>query len=101
MFDSIDHKLLAEIPLEKFRTGEPILRSFIDYILDRSRMVKQNQQILETEKILCGIPQSTVIGPLILNLYIKSITDGLRSKFYLYADGLALYYFGDDIGKVF
>ena len=41
--------------------------------------------------VTSGVPQGSVIGPLLFLIYINFVTDGLGSKFCFFADDLKLY----------
>ena len=41
--------------------------------------------------VLSGVPQGTVLGPLMFLLYINDITKGINSALHLFADGCLLY----------
>ena len=42
-------------------------------------------------EVLSGVPQGTVLGPILFLVYINDIVDGLRSSTNLFADDCALY----------
>ena len=41
--------------------------------------------------VLSGVPQGTVLGPLMFLLYINDITKGINSPLHLFADDFLLY----------
>ena len=42
-------------------------------------------------EVLSGVPQGTVLGPILFLIYINDIVDGLQSNSNLFADDCALY----------
>ena len=42
-------------------------------------------------EVLSGVPQGTVLGPILCLIYINDIVDGLQSNINLFADDCALY----------
>ena len=45
----------------------------------------------KTLKVLSGVPQGTVLGPLMFLLYINDISTGIGSSIRLFADDCVLY----------
>ena len=49
----------------------------------------------EVRPVLSGVPQGSVIGPLLFLIYVNSLTDGLGSKWFAFADDFKLYCTGN------
>lgn len=53
-----------------------------------------NNVLVNELKFNCGVPQSGVIGPILLIMYINSICDSQRNgSIFTYADYTCLFYF--------
>ena len=93
-FDTVDHVKLLEVLQKRFGVdGEP-LQWFKSYLSSRSFRVSVGDCLSETLALLCGVPQGSLLGPILFLLYIEAVQDivepyGLRIK--LYADDSQLY----------
>ena len=70
-----------------------LLRS---YLSDRSQYVSIDQCISNVERINCGIPQGSVLVPILYNIYINDIVDTSdKFKYILFADETSILYCSD------
>lgn len=90
-FDKIDHKLLLDkIAFNGIRGN--LLRWFISYVTNRTQKVLLNGFESDSIIVTSGIPQGSILGPLIFILFINDIYTCFKSsKFLLYADDLKVY----------
>jgi hypothetical protein len=87
-FDLVDHELFFE---KCERLG--IRESAIDWIR-RTQKVSCNGVESESSKLLCGVPQGSVLGPLLFSMYISDIRTVLQKHAVdcvIYADDIQLY----------
>ena len=61
-----------------------------DFLVGRNFRVSVNGQFSSFKKILSGIPQGSVLGPLLFILFINDLPDCLMSTVKIFADDLKL-----------
>lgn len=96
-FDTVSHELLLQ-KLEFLGITGKALQMFKSYLTQRSQIVKINSFQSKSLPITCGIPQGSILGPLLFLIYINNIQElGLNGHITLYADDTCLFYFGSSI----
>ena len=89
-FDKVPHVRLYH-KLEHYRICPQILNWIGDFLKNRHQRVVLNGISSTRCEVLSGVPQGTVLGPLLFNCYINDITNIVNSKIRLYADDILLY----------
>ena len=93
-FDTVDHTILLQRMHSKFGIKGDALNWFRSYLSDRSQTVYVNGATSDSYDVFCGVPQGSVLGPILYLIYTSPIGDILRShgmKFHLYADDTQIY----------
>ena len=89
-FDTIDHSTLLSCLLDWFGVGGSALKWFSSYLTEHFQSVKIDSTLSYLQKLLFGVPQSTVVGPLIFSLYTSPLSTLIGKhksvKFHFYAD---------------
>ena len=68
------------------------LRSWLrSYLKDRKQFVVVDGFSSHTVPIYSGVPQGSVLGPLLFLLFINDLSNSLRSRFFFFADDITLY----------
>ena len=91
-FDTVNHNILLT-KLEHYGIRDNMLSWFQSYLSNRKQYASITGEQSESLEINCGVPQGSVIGPLLFLIYINdlpNISDVL--KFYLFADDTNIYY---------
>ena len=71
-FDCLHHDLLIA-KLEAYRIGHSSLILIYNYLSGRKQRTKVNNVYTEWNELETGIPQGSILGPLIFNIYINDI----------------------------
>lgn len=90
-FDTIDHELLISI-LHFVGFSEDATKLIRSYIQNRVQFVETNNGQSSKETVTCGVPQGSILGPLLFNLYTCNLSSCLHyCKAQLYADDTQIY----------
>ena len=89
-FDKVWHKGLL-YKLELIGIRDPLLGWFRSYLSGRKQRVVIEGQSSNWQSINSGVPQGSVLGPLLLLIYINDITENLQSDCFLYADDTSIF----------
>ena len=65
-----------------------------NYLSGRRQFVFVNNELSDSGLVKAGVPQGSVLGPLLYLLYINDITDSLGNLARLFADDTSLSYSG-------
>ena len=72
-FDTVDHGILLA-KLHKYGVHDTALKWFEDYHTNRMQYVTYNSIKSEQKMIDCGVPQGSILGPLLFLLYIDDLS---------------------------
>ena len=91
-FDTIDHNLLLR-KLHFYGVRGIVFTWLESYLQDRQQYVYYNSISSSSLPISCGVPQGSILGPLLFILYINDISNVSRMlKFILFADDTNIFF---------
>ena len=92
-FDSVPHRQLIT-KLKTIGLDERLILWITDYLTNRHQSVVLNGKASIPLPVISGVPQGSVLGPLLFLMYINDINDlslSAGSKLVMYADDILLY----------
>lgn len=91
-FDLIDHQLLLR-KLEVLGIGDDYLPLFTSFLSDRKQYVNVNGCHSKTENVNFGVPQGSILGPVLFLIFINDLPTALKnSTADIYADDTTISY---------
>ena len=86
-FDTVDHVILCK----KLKAmGIASVDWFSSYLSDRKQIVSVNEVDSNPLGVSCGVPQGSILGPLLFLCYVNDMASSVDCKLLLYADDSAL-----------
>ena len=70
-----------------------------NYLTNRQQAVVIKGETSTYEIVPAGVPQGSVLGPLLFLIYINDIVEGIESNIKLFADDTSIYFCLDDVER--
>ena len=90
-FDTIDHLTLISRLSSWYGISSTALDWFTSYLSNRCQQVKIQDCISEAVYIYFGVPQGSVLGPILFTLYTAPLSHVIAVEHHLYADDTQIY----------
>ena len=94
-FDTVDHRILLDCLASWFGFGGVVLDWFSSYLSGRVQSVKVGNTVSDPVPLTSGVPQGSVLGPILFSLYTTPLSKVIAShniiSYHFYADDTQLY----------
>ena len=99
-FDTVDHAILLG-KMYHYGIRGIVHKLFKSYLINRMQYVSINNNKSKLQYLNCGVPQGSVLGPLLFLLYINDIAKCCNSgHFRVFADDTGIFCQGKDINQL-
>ena len=88
-FDRVNHIALI-YKLKQLGIGGPFLNIITEFLTDRTQRVCVDGELSDVRNVISGVPQGSVLGPLLFIIYTSDMWSGLENKLIAYADDATL-----------
>ena len=99
-FDTVDHNILIS-KLEHYGIRGIALNLFKSYLTNRKQYVQLDNYKSQTKSITCGVPQGSVLGPLLFLLFINDLPNSTPiGNFRIFADDTNVFFHCENIHDI-
>ena len=99
-FDTVNHEILLN-KLEHYGIRGIALAWFHFYLNNREQYASVNGYNSRNLNVTCGVPQGSVLGPLLFLIYINAIPNtSFKLAFYLFADDTSIYFESENLEQL-
>ena len=89
-FDKVWHESLI-FKLKQNSISGNLINLLCDYLRNRKQRVLLNGQVSGWSDVKVGVPQGSILGPLLFLIYINDLSEGLSSNTKLFTDDTSLF----------
>ena len=96
-FDKVPHQRLIS-KLKSHGMGNSIINWIEQWLTDRRQRVVVDGEVSSWKQVLSGVPQGSVLGPILFLVYINDLEEGVSGKILKFADDTKLFRKVKEIG---
>ena len=96
---NIDHEILLQ-KLKGIKFSESTIKWFKSYLSERIFLVNIENKLSDFGKISCGVPQGSILAPLLFLIYVNDMPQAVASTLFLYADDSCILYQHKDVVQI-
>ena len=98
-FDTVNHKILLG-KLGAIGLSENCVKWFKAYLSNRKQLTFANNTLSSETTVKCGVPQGSILGPLLFLVYVNDMISAVNCELFLYADDSALVVSGKSVKDI-
>ena len=99
-FDKVPHQRLI-LKLKSHGMGNSIINWIEQWLTDRKQRVVVDGEVSSWKSVLSGVPQGSVLGPILFLVYINDLEEGVTGSILKFADDTKLFRKTKEIGDKF
>ena len=90
-FDTLNHNILLD-KLKHYGFQGTSLELLRSYLSNRKQFVEYNDFVSDSKSITCGVPQGSILGPLLFIIYVNDLPTAINHfETIIYADDTTLF----------
>ena len=98
-FDTMNHKILLD-KLLPIGFSKNTINWYESYLAERHFTVEVANQVSKFSKISCGVPQGSILGPLLFLIYVNDISEAVECDLYLHANDSCLLFQNKNVTEI-